>query len=81
MERLKRGAVLRHNPWTRLNWVATPQGALLFTPGSSHFCNREMAELVCNGEALAAASTASLAAELDLLCELFNRGHLVFESL
>lgn len=80
-ERLRRGAGLRHNPWTRLNWVADGQGACLSAPGSSHRCSRELAQLLCSPQALATAPPAALEAESDVLCELINRGHLLLESL
>jgi 50S ribosomal protein L16 3-hydroxylase len=80
-EQLRRGAALRHNPWTRLNWIADEQGACLSAPGSSHRCSHELAELLCHPEALASAPLGSLDAESEVLCELINRGHLFLESL
>lgn len=81
LRKLHCGETLRHNPWTRLNWVAKPQGALLSAAGSSYSCSPELAELLCHPKALGSAPLASLEAESGLICELINQGHLVLESL
>jgi 50S ribosomal protein L16 3-hydroxylase len=81
LRELRRGAMLRHNPWTRLNWVGQAGGALLSAAGSSHFCSRELAETLCHAEALESPPLAVLEAESGVVCELINRGHLVLESL
>jgi 50S ribosomal protein L16 3-hydroxylase len=81
LRELRRGARLRHNPWTRLNWVAQAGGALLSAAGSSHFCSRELAATLCHAEALESPRLAVLEAESGVVCDLINRGHLVLESL
>jgi 50S ribosomal protein L16 3-hydroxylase len=74
-------ARLRQNPWTRLDWVAQANGALLFAAGTGYRCTADIAELLCDPGRLVAASTERLEPASDLICELVNRGHLVFERL
>jgi 50S ribosomal protein L16 3-hydroxylase len=78
---LAQGAMLHHNPWTRLNWIERPGGALLFAAGASYPCSVEMATILCDPQSLRSASRGQLDTNTDLLCELINRGHLVVESL
>jgi len=75
------GAKLQHNPWTRLAWLLAPGGARLFAAGAAFRCDAELAELICDAEALRNAPAARLAGESELLSELVNRGHLLVESL
>jgi 50S ribosomal protein L16 3-hydroxylase len=80
------GASLRHNPWTRLLWLQTVDGALLFAAGSAFACAPELAEAVCDPEGLSGSTALRLAARRPgeaegLLCELVNRGHLLLEAL
>jgi 50S ribosomal protein L16 3-hydroxylase len=77
---LDRGARLRHNPWTRLLWLRTADGALLFAAGSAFACAPDLAEAVCDPEGLGASAVRRLGAAEALLCELFNRGHLLLET-
>ena len=81
LETLHNGASLRQNPWTRLDWVAQANGALLFASGTGYRCAADIAELLCDPGRLQAASTERLSAASELICELVNRGHLVFERL
>ena len=78
---LQRGARLQHNPWTRLSWLALPDGARLFAAGSSFRCTADLATLICDNEALRDAPAERLQTDLGLLCELINRGHLLVETL
>jgi len=78
---LENGARLQHNPWTRLAWLATPDGALLFAAGDCWRCSPELAAILCAPEALQTAPIRLLRSALPLLCELVNRGHLVVEPL
>jgi len=78
---LENGSRLKHNPWTRLAWLATPDGALLFAAGDCWRCSPELAASLCAPEALQTAPTRLLRSALPLLCELVNRGHLVVEPL
>jgi len=78
---LQRGAKLQHNPWTRLSWLAGPDGVRLFAAGTGFPCEAGLASLICDPEALQAAPATQLLAEPGLLCALINRGHLLVESL
>jgi 50S ribosomal protein L16 3-hydroxylase len=78
---LRRGARLQHNPWTRLAWLASPDGARLFAAGCAFRSDVGLAALVCDAQALRDAPAAELESHADLLCELVNRGHLLVETL
>jgi len=78
---LQSGAKLQHNPWTRLSWLAGPDGDRLFAAGEGFPCDAGLASLICDPEALQAASATQLLAKPGLLCALINRGHLLVESL
>ena len=80
LESLEAGSALRHNPWTRLLWSATPDGAMIFAAGQPYACDEALARTVCDSDALEA-NGARLAREVpDLLCELVNNGHLYLEA-
>jgi 50S ribosomal protein L16 3-hydroxylase len=78
---LRRGARLRHHPWTRLVWLDTPGGTLLFAAGARFACDADLAVLICDPGALGAAPPEQLEADAPLLCALINRGHLVIETI
>jgi 50S ribosomal protein L16 3-hydroxylase len=80
-EALERGAVLHHNPWTRLTWLETAGGVHLFAAGSAYPCDAGMAATLCDAERLHATPLKQLEGSLDLLSELINRGHLIIETL
>jgi 50S ribosomal protein L16 3-hydroxylase len=73
---LTSGAVLKHNPWTRLLWTEKPDGAWLFAAGSAWPCTAEAAQWICDPARLARSSVSLEAAVLQLCCELLNQGHL-----
>jgi len=77
---LDQGAVLRHNPWTRLLWFPGANGAMLFAAGAGHACSRGFAMDVCNRRTLPVKGPALAADNPDLLCELVNTGHLYLEA-
>jgi 50S ribosomal protein L16 3-hydroxylase len=81
LQELERGARLHHNPWTRLAWLQTAKGALLFASGSAHPCSIEVAVTICDPERLQAATAGQLNVDSNLLCELINEGHLLIEPL
>jgi 50S ribosomal protein L16 3-hydroxylase len=78
---LRQGAVLRQHPWTRLAWLETPGGTLLCAAGACFRCDAGLAALLCDPEALRAATNGQLEADPTLLCDLINRGHLVIEKI
>lgn len=78
---LDEGAVLRHNPWTRMLWNKSPGGALLFAAGDSYACPAEFASAVCDRQELAVNGIELANAAPGLLCDLVNGGHLYMEAL
>jgi 50S ribosomal protein L16 3-hydroxylase len=77
---LDSGARLRHNPWTRLLWQRSAEGALLFAAGSAFSCSVETARTICDPTVLAGLDAGALEAAESLVCELVNRGHLFIET-
>lgn len=80
-ELLQGGNVLKHNPWSRLLWLAQGEGARLFAAGSEFSCPAPLAECVCDPGRLSRLTADLGESELELLCELLNRGHLYVEQL
>jgi len=78
---IRQKGILRHNPWTRLLWLETETGANLYAAGSVFSCPASVAETICNPERLARLKPGLDKTELNLLCELLNRGHLYVEQL
>lgn len=77
--RLKNGATLEVNPWSRLAWSRDRSQAILFVSGEALPCPRKLAMALCRREPLSlAAIGATEFASLDLLLDLFNGGHLSF---
>ena len=77
---LERGAMLQHNPWTRLLWLRSGNGAVLFAAGEAFDCEPGLAQVLCDPQALKAAPARQLADHFGLLCELLARGHLWLEA-
>jgi len=77
----KRGETLRHNPWTRLLWMADGDRARVFAAGEIYSCPLTFALTLCDPLRLAQAGSAFTGNEIGLLCELLNRGHLYLEQL
>ena len=77
---LNAGAVLRHNPWTRLLWSAAENGVTLFAAGSALACDRAAAKTVCDTTRLERDGPALAGRHAGLLCELVNAGHLYLEA-
>jgi 50S ribosomal protein L16 3-hydroxylase len=80
-QELERGARLHQNPWTRLAWLQTAKGALLFASGAARPCSVHTAMTICDPERLQTATAEQLRVDLNLLCELINEGHLLIEPL
>lgn len=78
---LESGRKLKHNPWTRLLWVETSDGARLFAAGDEYQCSSGFALTLCDPELLSQLDPELQDVEIDLLCELLNRGHLYIEEL
>ena len=77
---LNRGFRLRHNPWTRLFWINSADGAALFAAGTRYSCSAETASLVCEDELLKDRSGDLAATDPELMCRLVNDGHLYLED-
>ncbi len=73
------GAQLRHNPWTRLVWLKTERGALLFAAGDEFSCPVDLAQRFCNKPVLLPTESGALKEAMDLTCELLNKGHLYLQ--
>jgi len=78
---LGRGARLRHNPWTRLLWIAGGQSARVFAAGEEYACAVAFARTLCDPERLCQVGSSLPESEMALVCELLNRGHLYLEQL
>jgi 50S ribosomal protein L16 3-hydroxylase len=78
---LELGLRLKHNPWTRLLWIESHNGARLFAAGTDFSCTLESAQTICDPDRLYRLSHGLCEPELTLLCELLNRGHLYLEPL
>ena len=77
---LNRGFRLRHNPWTRLFWITSADGAALFAAGTRYSCSAETASLVCEDDVLKNRSGELAVADPELMCRLVNDGHLYLED-
>ena len=77
---LDRGAILRHNPWTRLLWSETDTGACLFAAGQAFACEPETARTICDRRALSSRGPILAKSNARLLCDLINSGHLYLET-
>lgn len=74
------GARLRHNPWTRLLWQRTADGATLFAAGTAFDSSPEIARVICDPAALESLQPGALEGAESLVCELVKRGHLFIET-
>ncbi len=78
---LDEGLVLKHNPWTRLLWIAAPEGTRVYAAGTEYSCAPEFARVLCDPDRLARYHKGPDPAEFELLCSLLNQGHLYLEQL
>lgn len=78
---LGQGQVLRHNPWSRLLWIASTDDARVFAAGTGYSCSPEFARILCDPDQLVQYHNNGDPAEIDLLCALLNQGHLFLEQL
>ena len=75
LDRLKKGAQLFRNPWTRLTWIEINNGARLFAAGRSFDCNTRLAESLCESQQPQVNAGKLDQDSLQVLSELVNRGH------
>jgi len=70
---------LYRNPWTRMLWIETVNGARLFAAGQAYECSTSLAESLCEHE-LAQIDSDTLDPEsIEVLTRLINAGHLMFQ--
>jgi 50S ribosomal protein L16 3-hydroxylase len=81
VQALDRGETLRHNPWTRLVWIADGESARVFAAGAEYSCAVDFARTLGDPERLCRVDRSLPDTEMALLCELLNRGHLYLERL
>ncbi len=72
-QQLSAGEQLRHNPWTRMNWVADGNEARLFAAGEAYACSIASAIALCSQPP---GLTLETEADIELVCALINGGHL-----
>jgi 50S ribosomal protein L16 3-hydroxylase len=81
LKSLEQGRILKHNPWSRLLWIESKNGASLFAAGTAYSCTLDSAQIICDPDRLGRFNHGLAKPELTLLCELLNRGHLYLEPL
>ena len=69
------GEKLLRNPWTRLTWIETSSGALLFAAGQRYDCEPWLAEALCESQQPRINMRALNSVTLDTLTRLINNGH------
>ncbi len=75
-EALNEGASLEKNPWTRLLWLASDNGAHLFAANDQFNCSCELAEMFCTHPIRLPGETQEQKKAQELACQLLNKGHL-----
>ena len=75
---LEEGQSLFRNPWTRLNWIATPTGARLFAAGQAINCETWLAESLCQSAGFNVDTGKLNQSSLNALTCLINSGHYIF---
>jgi 50S ribosomal protein L16 3-hydroxylase len=76
---LEQGATIQHHPWTRLAWLQSEPGAILFAAGEEFPCPADLAEKICTRPLKIGKDPALREQQLKLVCELINQGHLYLQ--
>jgi len=76
---LEQGAIIQHHPWTRLTWLKSEPGAILFASGEEYPCPADLAEKICNRPVKISNDPDMREQQLKLVCELINQGHLYLQ--
>ena len=76
---LNQGATIQHHPWTRLAWLKSEPGAILFAAGEEYSCPADLAEKICTRPVKITNNPDQAKQQLDLICELINQGHLYLQ--
>lgn len=74
---LKRGDGLLRNPWTRLTWIASHNGARLYAAGQPYDCSIPLAEALCASRQPRIPAELLDSPALETLAELINNGHFI----
>jgi 50S ribosomal protein L16 3-hydroxylase len=75
LKKLQDGAVLLRNPWTRLTWIESTQGARLYAAGQPYDCSIQLAETLCAHEQPRVSLGMLDKDTVDTLAKLINNGH------
>ena len=76
---LKQGAIIQHHPWTRLAWLESQPGAILFASGEEYSCPADLAEKICTRPVKVTNNPDQRKPQLDLICRLINQGYLYLQ--
>ncbi len=77
LKKLQSGSRLSRNPWTRLAWIETADGALLFAAGAGYPCSVTIAQELCKNIEPELFSRALDDRDLATIVALVNGGHVV----
>lgn len=77
---LQDGEKLLRNPWTRLTWIETSSGALLFAAGQPYDCEPWLAEALCESQQPRINVNTLNGDVLDTLTQLINNGHFMLTA-
>ena len=77
LKKLQSGSRLSRNPWTRLAWIETADGALLFAAGATYPCSVSIAQELCKNIEPELFSRALDDRDLAAIVALINDGHVV----
>lgn len=77
---LRNGAKLMRNPWTRLVWVESNNGARIFASGQPYDSGIKLAESLCESMRPSLDANKLDQASLEVLTNLINAGHLLIEK-
>ncbi len=74
------GVSIQHHPWTRLAWLQSDSGAILFAAGDEYPCPPDIAEKICKRPVKISSDPTERGQQLKLICELINQGHLYLQQ-
>ncbi len=77
---VQKGAGLLRNPWTRLAWIETTNGARLFAAGQSYDCSIQLAESLCHPGQVKINLAGTDQETLNMLTSLVNNGHFLLDE-
>jgi 50S ribosomal protein L16 3-hydroxylase len=78
-EALDQDATIQHHPWTRLAWLKSEPGSILFAAGEEYSCPADLAEKICCRPTKITNNPAMREQQLELICKLINQGHLYLQ--